>query len=150
MIKKISIEDLIPGMHVHDLNCGWMEHPFLTNAFLVDGKARIAKIRSLGIRELYIDTELGLDLPNAPTIKEVEDHLKQRMDAIAEGHDDTARLPPLGHVNEEAPRARKLHSEANQIVQNLMQDIRMGSLVNIERMEPLAESMIDSIFLNQS
>ncbi|MCL2020601.1 MAG: HD-GYP domain-containing protein [Betaproteobacteria bacterium] len=150
MIKKISIEDLIPGMYVHDLNCGWMEHPFLSNTFLVDGKARIAKIRSLGVRELYIDTERGLDLPYAPTAEEVEEHLQQQMDALAEERDQPVESISMDALNEEAPRARKLHSEANQLIHNLMRDIRMGLQVEIERVDPLTESMIDSIFLNQS
>lgn len=150
MIKKISIEDLIPGMYVHDLNCGWMEHPFLTNTFLVDGKARIAKIRSLGVQELYIDTERGLDLPYAPTIEEVEEKLQQQMDNLGEEEEETLESISLGNLREEAPRAKKLHFEANQIIQTLMRDVRIGAAVEIGRMEQLTESMIDSIFLNQS
>jgi len=113
MIKKIPVDALIPGMYVSDLNCGWMDHPFLTNAFLVDDEARVAKIRDMGIHEVYIDTGRGLDLPDAPTREEVESSLQARMEAIA-----TAAPKPLARVNlaEEAPRARRLHTEANRIV----------------------------------
>ncbi|MCL2075139.1 MAG: HD-GYP domain-containing protein [Betaproteobacteria bacterium] len=152
MIKKISVEDLVPGMYVHDLNCGWMEHPFLTNTFLVDGRARIAKIRSLGIKELYIDTERGLDLSHARTVEEVEGTLQQQMETIAEEREDIARFvePIRGSIKAEAPRARKLHTETNQVIQNLMQSVRMGAQIEIDRMMPLTESMIDSILANQS
>ena len=29
MIKKVSVLQLKPGMFIHDMNCGWSEHPFL-------------------------------------------------------------------------------------------------------------------------
>jgi hypothetical protein len=35
MIKLIPVEKLQAGMYVHDLNCGWMEHNFVRNRFLV-------------------------------------------------------------------------------------------------------------------
>jgi signal transduction histidine kinase len=31
MIKKIKVEQLKPGVFVHDFNCGWLHHPFLTD-----------------------------------------------------------------------------------------------------------------------
>lgn len=26
-LKKIAVEQLRPGMYIHDLNCDWMSHP---------------------------------------------------------------------------------------------------------------------------
>ncbi|MDR0528364.1 MAG: HD-GYP domain-containing protein [Zoogloeaceae bacterium] len=150
MIKKISIDDLTPGMYVHDLNCGWMEHPFLTNAFPVDGKARIAKIRSLGIQDLYIDTERGLDVPGAQTLEEVDESLRQKMEDIAVGVTEEIPLPPHVSLSEEAPQSRKIHAEANQIVQRLMHDVRMGAQIEQERVEPLVEEIVDSVLRNQN
>jgi putative nucleotidyltransferase with HDIG domain len=147
MIKKISIDDLIPGMYVHDLNCGWMEHPFLNNTFLVDGKSRIAKIRSLGIKDLYIDTELGLDLFNAPTAEEVDESLQARIEEIADVPDTLVRSTSL---MEEAPRARQLYTEANRLVRDLMHSVRMGMPVDVQMLAPMLEGMIDSLFRNQS
>jgi len=145
MIKKIPVDALIPGMYVSDLNCGWMDHPFLTNAFLVDDEARVAKIRDMGIHEVYIDTGRGLDLPDAPTREEVESSLQARMEAIA-----TAAPKPLARVNlaEEAPRARRLHTEANRIVKNLLTDIRLGAQIELDKVEPMVEAMVDSVFSN--
>jgi len=151
MIKKISIEDLVPGMYVHDLNCGWMEHPFLTDTFLIDGKAKIAKIHSLGVQELYIDTERGIDSPQAVAIENIEEQLQQQVNLLAEGSDTTKiESISLGDIRVDGPRARKLHSEANQIVESLMQTVRAGAKIEIEPVIMMAENMIDSIFQNQS
>jgi putative nucleotidyltransferase with HDIG domain len=133
-------------MFIHDLNCDWMEHPFLTNSFLVDGKARIAKIRSLGIREVYIDTDQGLDIANAPTEEEVQAALQQRMENIM----PCAERPRQVALAEETQRARHIHTEANRIIKTLMTDVRLGAQIEVDRMEPLLENMMDSIFRNQN
>jgi putative nucleotidyltransferase with HDIG domain len=149
MIKKIHVRDLIPGMYIHDLNCEWMEHPFLTNSFRVDGEARIAKIRSLGIQEVYIDTDRGLDLPNAPTAREAQVDLQRRMETIVAS---PLEQPSRVALAEEAPRAKQLHGEANRVIRNLMTNmrLRLGAQIEIDRMAPLVESMVDSIFRNQN
>lgn len=147
MIKKISVADLIPGMYIHDLNCGWMDHPFLTNSFAVEDEEKVAKIRAQGIRELYIDTERGLDVAHAPTREEVQAELQQRMVDIATRQPEKPRQAALA---EEAPRARKLHTEANRIVRHLLSDIRLGAQIELDKVEPLVETMVDSIFANQN
>ena len=147
MIKKISVADLIPGMYIHDLNCGWMDHPFLTNSFAVEDEEKVAKIRAQGIRELYIDTERGLDVAHAPTREEVQAELQQRMVDIATRQPEKPRQTALA---EEAPRARKLHTEANRIVRHLLSDIRLGAQIELDKVEPLVETMVDSIFANQN
>jgi HD-GYP domain-containing protein (c-di-GMP phosphodiesterase class II) len=146
MIKKISVSDLVPGMYIHDLNCDWMEHPFLTNSFPVDGKARIAKVRSLGVREVYIDTDRGLDIDNAPTREEVQAELQQRMENIATSYE----RPRQAELAEETQRAQRLHSEANRVIRTLMTDARLGAQIEVDRMEPLVENMVDSVFRNQN
>lgn len=145
MIKKIPVDALVPGMYVHDLNCGWLEHPFLTNAFRVEDAARVAKIRALGIREVYIDTCRGLDVPDAPTREEVEARLRQRIEALAARKPAPPRRAALA---DEAPRARKLHTAANRIVRNLLADVRLGAQIELDKVEPMLESMVDSVFSN--
>ena len=147
MIKKIPIDALIPGMFVHDLNCDWLEHPFLRSRFRIEDEAQVARIRELGIRELYIDTARGLDVPHAPSAEDVAAELQQRIEAIASA---PAEKPVQVALADEAPRARKLHREANRIVRNLLTDVRLGAQVEVDKVAPLVESIIDSIFRNQN
>jgi putative nucleotidyltransferase with HDIG domain len=149
MTKKIPIAALIPGMYIHDLNCGWMEHPFLSNSFRLDDETQLARIRALGIRELYIDPERGLDVPHAPTQAETQERLQRRMEAIGAA---SAPEKPERRVarEEETPRAKKLHTEANRIVRDLMSDVRLGAQIKLDRMAPMVENMVDSIFSNQN
>lgn len=146
MIKQIRVDQLKPGMFIHDLNCGWLDHPFLTNAFYVRDMATVDKIIKIGIRELYIDTIKGADVWAAPTQSEVNADLERRLQEIAERNTDK---PIIVDLKDEAARARRLQGEANKLVRNMMDDVRLGQQVEIERVEPLVEGMVDSIFRNQ-
>jgi putative nucleotidyltransferase with HDIG domain len=145
-IKKIPVEHLRPGMYIEDVNCSWLDHPFVANHFPVKDEKRIGEIRALGIREVYIDTTKGLDLADAPTQAEVRREIGQRMAEIAgeQGKDE-----PRVALAEEIHRARKLHGEANRVVKGMLQDIRLGKQIEMEQVEPLVEKMVDSIFRNQ-
>lgn len=146
MIKQIRTDQLKPGMYIHDLNCGWMDHPFLSNAFRVRDQATIDKIVSFGIRELYIDTVKGADVREAPTQREVNADLERRLQEIAHKQPEK---PLVAELKDEVARARRLHGEANKIVRHMMDDIRLGQQIEIDRVEPLVENMVDSIFRNQ-
>jgi hypothetical protein len=66
-VKKIPVEQLRPGMYIHDINCSWLDHPFVGNSFAVHDEARVKEITALGIREVYIDTKRGADVVDAVT-----------------------------------------------------------------------------------
>ena len=146
MIKLITTDQLKPGMYIHDLNCGWLDHPFLTNAFHVRDMATVDKIVKLGIREVYIDTVKGADVWQARSAREVSEELDRRLQEIAEKKSDR---PIEVDVKDEAARARRLQGEANKIVRNMMDDVRLGQQIHVERVEPLVEGIVDSIFRNQ-
>ncbi|MBN2886008.1 MAG: HD-GYP domain-containing protein [Chromatiaceae bacterium] len=144
MIKKIAIDQLTPGMHVHDLNFGWMEHPYARNNFLLEDERTLRQIRQLGIRELYIDTSRGIDVPDAPSQAEVNDSLEREMEAII-----SAPAPPPCSLEEEHKEALVIHQEAVQVIRKLMEDARLGHQVDVERTTPLVGKMVDSIFRNR-
>ena len=147
MINLISTDQLKPGMYIHDLNCGWLDHPFISNAFAVRDQATVDKIVGLGIREVYIDTARGIGVREAPTQKQVNADLDRRLQELAE-------KPPVEHVvaelREETAKARRLHSEANKVMRNVIEDVRLGKAIEIGRVAPLVENTIESIFRNQN
>lgn len=146
MIKKIDIAQLIPGMYIHDLNCGWMDHPFATNRFIVKDDTVALELRGIGVHELYIDTDKGLDIAEAKTEEEVSDEIQEQILHLAE----EAPAPIIAvSLAQETQRARKLHGEANRIVKGIITDIRLGQQIEMEKVEPLVENMVDSIFRHQ-
>lgn len=148
MIKKINTVFLIPGMFIHDMNCGWLDHPFLKNRLLVRDEKTADKIRAFGIKEVYIDTAQGLDLSDAPTHEEVQMDLTKRLEDLSQ-----EQFPPTplhASLVEEIEIARHLHVDANRIVKNLMTDIRLGAEIERDKLDPMVESMVDSIFRNKN
>lgn len=146
MIKKIEVSELRVGMYIHDLNCEWMEHPFLQNHFLIDAETVIEKVGKLGVRHVYIDTKRGLDAPHAPSVEDVQRRLDAKLLQIGETHKRAAER----HVtlDEELKQAKKLCGEANLIVHNVLQDCRLGKQVELEKIEPIVSAVVASIFRN--
>ncbi|CAG0943905.1 MAG: Cyclic di-GMP phosphodiesterase [Rhodocyclaceae bacterium] len=142
-IKKIPAARLKPGMFIHDLDCGWMDHPFLTTRFKLDSERDLRKIHAAGIREVYVDTELGLDVADAPTAGEVSQELEREMELAVE-----KRPEPRASTHEELARARNIHSEANRIMRSMMNDVRLGRQVHVEQIEPMVDKMAGSILRN--
>lgn len=145
MIKNIDIADIKIGMYVHDLNCDWTSHPFFRKRFLIKNDAEIAKIVEAGIHELYIDTEKGLDVRHARSVDEVNASLQQQMiEAV------TSKPAPIITLSfaEELGRANRIKSQAHALVKTVMQDVRLGRAVELEQVEPMIESITESVLSN--
>ena len=146
MIKKVSKEDLKLGMFIHDLNCGWMDHSFLRNSFMLRKESDLVKIMSSGITEVYIDNVKGIDALNAPTQAEVDKDLSARMlDSVLNPRpvaDKTSHGEELGF-------AKQIQKEANKVINALLLDVRLGKQIQVERLQPVVSQITDSILRNQ-
>lgn len=145
MIKKIDINQLNRGMFIHDLNCGWMVHPFLRKQFLLDSDEDLATIRGLGVRELFIDTARGDDVPSARPARKEAEAVQAAMVQVA----NTQNAPrPRTTVAEEKDRAKKIHERTSQVVRGLMQDVRLGKAIEISNVEAVVEDITASVTRN--
>ena len=147
MIKQIRTDQLKPGMFIHDLNCGWLDHSFMSSTFKVRDQATVDKILELGIRELYIDTVKGADVWEARPQTEVNADLERRLQEIAQ---KPVEKPVVADLKNEAVRARRLHAEANKVVRQVLDDIRFGQKFQVDRVESLIDNMMESVFRNQN
>ncbi|MDC7701378.1 HD-GYP domain-containing protein [Vogesella indigofera] len=145
MIKCIDIADVKIGMYVHDLNCDWTSHPFFRKRFLIKSDDEIAKIVEAGIHEIYIDTEKGLDVSHARSVDEVNASLQQQMIEAVTGK--PAPIITLSFA-EELGRANRIKSQAHALVKTVMQDVRLGRAVELEQVEPMIESITESVLSN--
>ncbi|MCP4040769.1 MAG: HD-GYP domain-containing protein [Gammaproteobacteria bacterium] len=146
MIKKISIKQLRPGMYVHDLNCGWMDHPFLASKFKVKNRQMIAKIAQNGIREFYIDTSKGLDVKDASTKQEAQNEVQKQVEQIAHQEEVPTKQVPL---KDELVQAKKIQHEAARVAENVMEDVRLGKQISVEAVNPVVNQMVTSVFRNK-
>ena len=156
MIKKIKVEQLKPGMFIHDFNCGWMQHPFFSNSLKIKKDKSINKIIDHGIREVYIDTDRGLDVIDAPTEDEVKRDIQTEIDKVAnaepvpESEHKSKSAPKKALLQEELVRAKKIEKEARKAVLSIMDDVRFGKQIETEKIEPVVEKMVGSILRNEN
>lgn len=137
MIKKIRVSQLDIGMYIHDLTCGWMQHPFIRNRFLVDDADTLSKIGKLGVTHVYIDTFRGVDvaIAKAPRVN-IEEGL---CELIAFKPDSTASPPP----GDASVRAKVVYANAVKLMSTLMRDVRLGRPIALGPCKLIVSEIID-------
>lgn len=146
MLKRIDVNLLKPGMYIHDLNCAWLDHPFLTNSFAVRNDDTVERIRGIGIREVYIDTDRGDDVPSGKLMADINADIESRLQEIIR---QTPERPIVVDLMDEKVRALRLHEEANNAMRNMMEGSRFGVHIDVDSIVPTVEGIIDSIFRHQ-
>jgi HD-GYP domain-containing protein (c-di-GMP phosphodiesterase class II) len=146
MLKKVDPSQLRIGMFIHDLDCGWMEHPFVRNRFVITREDEIRKIMNAGIRGVTIDCARGLDVDDAPTVEEAAAATEAEVKAIA-----ARPVAPLrASLAEEFDRAIAIRRQAAGLVRTVMQDARLGKAVELDQVSPVVENITASILRNAS
>lgn len=146
MIKKIASNQLQVGMFISNLDANCLEHNFISPQFAVKTEDVIEKVHNNGIKNVYIDTNKGLDIQDAPTANDVSNNLNQETLKIAESNGTLDNQIP---VQQEIERARGIYKEAHNVMQDLMGDIRLGKQVEVERVEPISIELVESVFRNK-
>ena len=136
MIKQIRTDQLKPGMYIHDLNCGWLDHPFVSNTFQVRDQATVGKIIDLGIREVYIDTLKGADVWVERAQRE-RGQCRHRTGACRRLPNKACRQAG-GRRPQERSRARPAACTARptKLVRLVLDDIRFGQKIQVDSIEP--------------
>ncbi|HJW01685.1 MAG TPA: HD-GYP domain-containing protein [Azospira sp.] len=149
MIKKIPVAQLRVGMYVSDMNAGWMNHPFLRNSMKIDSEAQLAKIFAAGIKEVFIDTERGPDVGDAPTAEEAAREVEADLERLAEAPESRPVIPRAS-LAEELSRARSSFGEATRLIRNIMDDVRLGRQVELDAVKPVVEKITNSVIRNSN
>jgi len=146
MIKKIDIRQLEVGMYIDDLDANWLDHNFITKRFAVSNQKTLQKLLTSGIKHLYIDTQKGKDVEEAPTHQEVQQRVDEEVRHVAK-----AEKPVENQVSveEELTAARNIYKEASGLMQNLMDGLRLGKEVEVAAIQETSEQMVDSAFRNK-
>ncbi len=143
MLKKIAIQDLRLGMHLHELCGPWLDHPFWRAKFLLADPADIAKLRESGITECWIDNAKGLDVePRAAPATPLPVALSEAPAALR-----TAE-PAACSLNEELSRAALLVKKSRAAVLSLFSEARMGKTMNTEQCAQLVGEITESVWRN--
>jgi HD-GYP domain-containing protein (c-di-GMP phosphodiesterase class II) len=143
MLKKVDASQLKVGMFIHDLDCGWMAHPFVRSQFLLTCESQIRKIVEARIHGVVIDCSRGLDV-DAPTLAQAQAATEADVTALAQTLSSPVRVP----VAEELQRAANVRRQAVDLVRMVMQDARMGKAVELDQISPVVQNITESILRN--
>ncbi|WP_409268833.1 HD-GYP domain-containing protein [Massilia sp. BHUDP2] len=144
MLKKVDASQLRIGMYIHDLDCGWMDHPFVRARFELTSDEEIYKIRNAKIRAVVIDCSKGLDVDDAPTLAQADAATEAEVTAIAAA----PRIVTRVSLGEELQRAAHVRKQAAGLVRTVMADARLGKAVELDKVGPVVESVTESILRN--
>jgi HD-GYP domain-containing protein (c-di-GMP phosphodiesterase class II) len=143
MRKRISIDQLKIGMRIENLHRSWLATPFLRHRFTIISAEQIEQLRASGVQQL--DVELD-------DIEQNSDSVVPIMSVEAEPSHPLALSvvpePSTVPFAEELPAARQVYKAAKLIIQQAMEDVRMGRALNIEAVSEVVGSMADSILRN--
>jgi len=144
MLLLIPVDKLRVGMYIHEFRGSWYDHPFWRNAFLLNSQKDLASILAAGFKEVWIDTDKGLDVEGGKT----EETIAEEVDiALARAHQNT-KPAFQADIAVEAERAVKVCSQSKLAVASMFQEARMGKALNASDAIPVVEEITASVMRN--
>jgi hypothetical protein len=143
MHKRISIDQLKVGMKVEKLDRSWLATPFLRHRFTISSVEQIEQLHASGVQQIDVDVhddrqESGSLVSAMPVGTEVSPPIPRTPETE----------PSAVLFAEELPVARQVYKAAKLIIQQAMDDVRMGRALNIEAVSEVVGRMADSILRN--
>jgi HD-GYP domain-containing protein (c-di-GMP phosphodiesterase class II) len=124
-----------------------MEHPFWRNGFVVTDPQDIKAILASSIREVWIDSDKGLDVPvGTATVSEAESDAQVEVQ-LQEESNQKREVAPVS-MGVELERAAKICLQSKQAVISMFQEARMGKSVDTNGARQLVEEISDSVARN--
>jgi HD-GYP domain-containing protein (c-di-GMP phosphodiesterase class II) len=148
MLKKIGVEHLRTGMHIHELCGSWMEHPFWRTKFLVTDPNDIRLVIESGIKEVWIDVEKGIDVPVAESKEVVEAKVDEALMHAAITGTPQQIAPPRVAMAEEVKRAASICATSKNAVVSMFSEARMGKAISSEAAGELVDEISSSVMRN--
>lgn len=149
MLKKINVEQMRLGMHLHELCGTWLDHPFWKTKFVLRDPADLAKLQESGVKECWIDVSKGLDVasPAAPETAPLP-----AVAAVPVASPEPPAAVPATRVTtsmtEELGRAASLVNQSRAAVMKLFSEARLGRAMEAEQCAPLVEEIASSVWRN--
>lgn len=154
MLKKISVDQVRLGMHVHALEGAWIDHPFWKTRFVLSDPADLRKLRGSSVREVWIDPGKGLDVavpddpPAAPAAAAAPaPPAAVRAGAAAPSRAGTPREPSHS-MADELNQAAAICNRGKQAVLSMFREARLGKAVDAESCLPLVHEISSSVLRN--
>ena len=168
MLKKIRVDQVRLGMHLHALEGAWMDHPFWKTRFIIREVEQLKKLQDSVIAEVWIDPEKGLDLADEPPAPlpapaPAPAPATQPMPAMATA--TATASPPAQPASRPAPSSTPVPAPSKSFademrtatavcekgkaqVKKMFNEARLGRAIDAESLMPLVQEISDSVIRN--
>lgn len=143
MLKRIAVKDMTLGMFICEFCGSWMEHPFWKTKFLLEDEQDRQAILASGIKELWIDVDLGADVEDSTAIKTSEEVARETEAMLLAA--SKAKTTDRVSLEDEINVAAKLCNKSKEAVMTMFNDARMGKVIQIEHAKELVEEISSSV-----
>ncbi len=168
MLKKIRVDQVRLGMHLHALEGAWMDHPFWKTRFVIRDAEQLKKLHDSVIKEVWIDASKGLDvveevaaLPTpqraaapaaptraVPTMAPVAPAGRSSQPAARPAPSSIAVPAPSKSFDEEMRTATAVCNRGRDQVTKMFAEARLGHAIDAESFMPLVQEISDSVIRN--
>lgn len=143
MLKRIAVKDVRMGMFITELCGSWMEHPFFKTKFLLEDATDLESLIKSGIKEVWINTDKGLDADEIVAGKTLSD-IELETELML-GDATRAKPTEKNSMDEEVKIAQQICSKAKAAVISMFNDARMGKAIEVAHAKELVEEISDSV-----
>ncbi len=143
MLKRIAVKDVRMGMFITELCGSWMEHPFFKTKFLLEENHDLESLIKSGIKEVWINTDKGLDADEivaGKSVSDIEDETEKMLREAAR-----AKRIEKTSMDEEIKNARRICNKAKAAVISMFNDARMGNAIEVAQAQELVEEISESV-----
>ncbi len=148
MLKKISVQQLRLGMHVHKLEGRWIEHPFWKARFTLESGEDLKRLQDCGVAECWIDLTQGLDIAQVPPATPAAPAPSSTGGVVFDTAAPAAALPQQRSLAEEIRQAADICHRGREAVVAMFSEARMGRSVDAAGCLPLVDEITSSVQRN--
>jgi putative nucleotidyltransferase with HDIG domain len=160
MKKKIGVQHLRLGMYVSELDRPWIESRFLFQGFELRTQEELDELLRL-CKYVYVETEVeykdGQLRPRQPLAAGTPDPkefaAKRLGFEILDKFSDPRAVSPSSYpdravVEEELPQAQELVKDTRELVDNILEDTRLGRSLDSRRAKKTVGGIVQSVLRN--
>ncbi|MBI3380525.1 MAG: HD-GYP domain-containing protein [Aquabacterium sp.] len=150
MLRKIPIQQVRIGMHVHEVCGSWLDHPFWRASFKIADARQLKQLAV--VKEVIIDTSKGLDVDASGAHMELMDDIEvsstEAVTQAVELDEDETPLAMSVSFQQEIARASRIVEQSRGAMKSMFSDVRMGKAVDTEHCLPLVDDITQSVSRN--
>jgi putative nucleotidyltransferase with HDIG domain len=140
MLKRIATKQLRIGMHCSS----WVRTASLAKkSFFINNQDELDQIINSGIKEVFIDTDIGLDILSEQVSALIA---KKEVGSMAP-QKSIDLITPLA-MHEELNQAKKTINRSKEAITSMFNEARMGKAINVENAVSLVAEITSSVMRN--